>query len=61
MEESAVFLKEMNHQYDPYDVGHSSTSISLAAGEAVGRDLAGKNYKVVAVIGDGSLTGRNGF
>jgi 1-deoxy-D-xylulose-5-phosphate synthase len=51
------FPKRNESIYDPYNVGHSSTSISLAVGEAVGRDLAGKNYKVVAVIGDGSLTG----
>jgi len=51
------FPKRNESVYDPYNVGHSSTSISLATGEAVGRDLAGKNYKVVAVIGDGSLTG----
>lgn len=49
------FPKRKESEYDPYDVGHSSTSISLAAGEATGRDLAGKKYKVVAVIGDGSL------
>jgi len=51
------FPKRNESVYDPYNVGHSSTSISLAVGEAVGRDMAGKNYKVVAVIGDGSLTG----
>jgi 1-deoxy-D-xylulose-5-phosphate synthase len=55
------FPKRNESVYDPYDVGHSSTSISLAVGEAVGRDLAGKNYKVVAVIGDGSLTGGMAF
>jgi 1-deoxy-D-xylulose-5-phosphate synthase len=55
------FPKRKESVYDPYDVGHSSTSISLAVGEAVGRDLAGKNYKVVAVIGDGSLTGGMAF
>ncbi len=55
------FPKRNESPYDPYDVGHSSTSISLAVGEAVGRDLSGKNYKVVAVIGDGSLTGGMAF
>ncbi len=55
------FPKRNESPYDPYDVGHSSTSISLAVGEAVGRDLTGKNYKVVAVIGDGSLTGGMAF
>ncbi|HRZ25380.1 MAG TPA: 1-deoxy-D-xylulose-5-phosphate synthase [Spirochaetota bacterium] len=51
------FPKRKESVYDTYDVGHSSTSLSLALGEAVARDLAGKKHKVVAVIGDGSLTG----
>ena len=55
------FPKRNESPYDPYNVGHSSTSISLAVGEAVGRDLSGKKYKVVAVIGDGSLTGGMAF
>lgn len=55
------FPKRNESPYDSYDVGHSSTSISLAVGEAVGRDLSGKKYKVVAVIGDGSLTGGMAF
>jgi 1-deoxy-D-xylulose-5-phosphate synthase len=55
------FPKRAESPYDAYDVGHSSTSISLAVGEAVGRDLAGRNHKVVAVIGDGSLTAGMAF
>ena len=55
------FPKRNESPYDPYNVGHSSTSISLAVGEAVGRDLSGKKYKVVDVIGDGSLTGGMAF
>ncbi|MFO7802128.1 MAG: 1-deoxy-D-xylulose-5-phosphate synthase [Desulfovermiculus sp.] len=42
--------------YDHFGVGHSSTSISAALGMAVGRDLAHKANKVLAVIGDGSMT-----
>lgn len=42
--------------YDAFGVGHSSTSISAALGMASARDLSGKHYKVVSVIGDGSLT-----
>jgi 1-deoxy-D-xylulose-5-phosphate synthase len=42
--------------YDHFGVGHSSTSISAALGMAVARDLAGEDHKVVAVIGDGSMT-----
>ena len=51
------FPKRKESLYDAYDVGHSSTSLSLALGEAVGRDLSYKKHKVVAVIGDGSLSG----
>lgn len=43
--------------FDAFDTGHSSTSISVASGIAAARDLKGENYNVVAVIGDGSLTG----
>ena len=55
------FPKRCESEYDAYDVGHSSTSLSLALGEAVGRDLNRKKYKVVAVIGDGSLNGGMSF
>jgi len=55
------FPKRNESPYDAYNTGHSSTSISLAVGEAVGRDLQGGNYKVAAVIGDGSLTGGMAF
>ena len=51
------FPKRKESKYDVFDVGHSSTSISAALGYAKARDLCGgKNY-VIAVIGDGSLTG----
>jgi len=43
--------------YDTFTTGHSSTAVSLALGLAVSRDLQQENYKVVAVIGDGSLSG----
>ncbi len=55
------FPKRKESPYDSYNVGHSSTSISLAVGEAVGRDLQGGDYKVAAVIGDGSLSGGMAF
>lgn len=42
---------------DLFAIGHTSTSISLASGLAKARDLAGDNYNVIAVIGDGSLSG----
>lgn len=55
------FPKMSESDFDPYNVGHSSTSLSLAIGEAVGRDMKGANYKVVAVIGDGSMTAGMAF
>jgi 1-deoxy-D-xylulose-5-phosphate synthase len=51
------FPKVTESEFDTYNVGHSSTSLSLAIGEAVARDLAHGKQKIVAVIGDGSLTG----
>jgi len=51
------FPKTSESKYDSFDTGHSSTSISVALGMARGRDLLKKDNKVIAVIGDGSLTG----
>lgn len=51
------FPKARESEFDAFDTGHSSTSLSLAYGAALGRDLTKKKHKVVAVIGDGSLTG----
>ena len=51
------FPKACESPHDAYDTGHSSTSISAAAGIAAARDLKGEDYNVIAVIGDGSLTG----
>jgi len=49
-------------EYDAFGVGHSSTAISAALGMACARDLSGNNnHKVVAVIGDGSMTGGMAF
>lgn len=53
-----------NHRESPYDeftLGHTSTSVALAAGEAKARDLMGEKYRVVALIGDGSLSGGEAF
>ncbi|MFA5368124.1 MAG: 1-deoxy-D-xylulose-5-phosphate synthase N-terminal domain-containing protein, partial [Dehalococcoidia bacterium] len=47
--------------HDHFGAGHASTSISAALGIAKARDLAGEDYHVVAVIGDGSLTGGMAF
>ncbi|MDD2365394.1 MAG: 1-deoxy-D-xylulose-5-phosphate synthase [Desulfuromonadaceae bacterium] len=51
------FPKRHESPHDSFDVGHSSTSISAATGFAVARDLEGRKDKIVAVIGDGSMTG----
>jgi 1-deoxy-D-xylulose-5-phosphate synthase len=51
------FPKISESEYDAFGVGHSSTSISAALGIASARDLNGLKFKVVAVIGDGALTG----
>jgi 1-deoxy-D-xylulose-5-phosphate synthase len=51
------FPKQSESPCDAYDTGHSTTSISVAAGYARGRDLLGETYKIVAVIGDGSFSG----
>ena len=49
------FLKRGESDYDAFGAGHAATSISAAYGMAVGRDLRGEDFKVVAIIGDGSL------
>jgi 1-deoxy-D-xylulose-5-phosphate synthase len=51
------FLKREESEYDVFNAGHASTSISAALGMAVARDLKGDDYRVVAIIGDGGLTG----
>lgn len=51
------FPKRGESECDAFDTGHSSTSISVALGYAYARDLQGQNHKVVAVIGDGALSG----
>lgn len=48
-------------EYDIFQVGHTSTSISLAVGVAKARDLKGKKHNVVALIGDGSLSGGEAY
>lgn len=48
-------------EHDFFNIGHTSTSISLASGLAKARDLKGNNENVIAVIGDGSLSGGEAF
>lgn len=51
------FPKSSESVYDAFDTGHSSTSISVALGLCAARDLLKQNHNVVAVVGDGSMTG----
>ena len=51
------FLKRSESEYDTFGAGHASTSISAALGMAVARDINNEKRKVVAVIGDGAMTG----
>ena len=67
------FLDPLNHpeisgysnqnesEHDHFMIGHTSTSITLATGVAKARDLKGENYNVIALIGDGSLSGGEAF
>ena len=55
------FPKMEESRCDSFDTGHSSTAISAALGLVKARDLSGANYKTVAVLGDGALTGGMAF
>ncbi|WP_031432935.1 1-deoxy-D-xylulose-5-phosphate synthase [Methylomarinum vadi] len=53
----SAFPKRAESEYDAFGVGHSSTSISAALGMAIASQLRGEHKKMVAIIGDGSITG----
>ena len=55
------FPKREESPYDTFDVGHSGTSISAAAGMAEARCLKGEDFKIIAVIGDGSISAGMAF
>jgi len=55
------FPKPSESEHDPFLTGHSSTSISAALGLAKARDHNGDDHKVIAVVGDGALTGGMAF
>ncbi|MBN1483324.1 MAG: 1-deoxy-D-xylulose-5-phosphate synthase [Chloroflexia bacterium] len=55
------FTKRSESPHDPFGAGHAATSISAALGIARGRDLQGEDFAVVAVIGDGAMTGGMSF
>lgn len=57
----AGFQKRKESEHDPWEAGHSSTSLSAALGMSVARDLKHENYQIVPVIGDGALTGGMSF
>ncbi|QDY83112.1 1-deoxy-D-xylulose-5-phosphate synthase [Paenibacillus polymyxa] len=55
------FVKRSESEHDVWEAGHSSTSLSAAMGMALARDLKGEDNKVIAMIGDGALTGGMAF
>jgi 1-deoxy-D-xylulose-5-phosphate synthase len=55
------FLRRSESEYDAFGAGHASTAISAALGMAVARDRKGEDFEVVAVIGDGGMTGGLAF
>ncbi|SDO85799.1 1-deoxy-D-xylulose-5-phosphate synthase [Clostridium gasigenes] len=55
------FPKRCESKYDSFDTGHSTTSLSAALGMARARDIKGEDNEVIAVIGDGALTGGMAF
>ncbi len=55
------FLSRDESSYDHFGAGHASTSISAALGMAIGRDLQQKKHRVIAIIGDGAMTGGLAF
>ncbi len=55
------FTDRAESPHDHFGAGHASTSISAALGMAIARDLLGEDYHVVAIIGDGALTGGMAF
>ena len=55
------FLKRSESPYDAFGAGHASTAVSAALGIATARDLLGEDYRVVAIVGDGAITGGLAF
>ncbi|MFI5253645.1 MAG: 1-deoxy-D-xylulose-5-phosphate synthase [Bacteroidota bacterium] len=51
------FLKREESEYDTFGAGHASTAISAALGIAVARDLGGEKFRIIAIVGDGAMTG----
>ncbi|MDO9423791.1 MAG: 1-deoxy-D-xylulose-5-phosphate synthase [Methylobacter sp.] len=57
----SAFPNRAESEYDAFGVGHSSTSISAALGMAIASELKGEDKKMIAIIGDGSITGGMAF
>lgn len=57
MAEISGYTNPAESEHDNFIIGHTSTSVSLACGLAKARDIRGEKYNVIAVIGDGSLSG----
>ncbi len=55
------FLNRSESEHDAFGAGHASTAISAAVGYAAARDVLGQDYKVVAIVNDGSITGGMSF
>ena len=55
------YIKRTESEHDVWEAGHSSTSLSAAMGMAIARDLKGEQHQVVAIVGDGALTGGMAF
>ncbi len=55
------FLKRSESEYDTFGAGHASTALSAALGMAVARDIDNKKFRVIAIVGDGSMTGGMAF
>ena len=60
-QEISGYFNPDESEHDTFVIGHTSTSVSLATGLAKARDLKGEKYNVVALIGDGSLSGGEAF
>lgn len=55
------FTSPAESEHDLFSVGHTSTAVSLACGVAKGRDLRGEKYNVIALVGDGALSGGEAY
>lgn len=60
-DEVSGYTEPCESEHDHFVIGHTSTSVSLASGLAKARDLRGEHFNVIAVIGDGSLSGGEAF